>query len=146
MKARDTPLGWGDWWPHWCINYALICIFSPINTCILRVLSYKLVNLICKLRSKRRVSSDHAGMKTILGEVSIFCLWTNWIHLVTCSKMEFRELYYCSRWTLDKICEIYSFDRCSRSHGRSSQKSFLTCGDAKKVNLRTTKLFLKHVF
>ena len=30
--------------------------------------------LICKLRSKRRVSSDHAGMKNISAEVSIFCL------------------------------------------------------------------------
>ena len=28
---------------------------------------------ICKLRSKRRVSSDDAGMKNITGEVSIFC-------------------------------------------------------------------------
>ena len=31
--------------------------------------------------SRRRVSSDHPGMKNIPGEVSIFCLWTNWIHL-----------------------------------------------------------------
>ena len=30
--------------------------------------------LICKLRSKRRVSFDHAGMKNISAEVSIFCL------------------------------------------------------------------------
>ena len=29
---------------------------------------------IFKLRSKRRVSSDHAGLKNISGEVSIFCL------------------------------------------------------------------------
>ena len=34
-----------------------------------------------KLMSRRRVSSDHPGMKNIPGEVSIFCLWTNWIHL-----------------------------------------------------------------
>ena len=33
-------------------------------------------------------------MKNALGKVSIFCLWTNWIHLVTCNKIEFRELYY----------------------------------------------------
>ena len=64
--------------------------------------------LICKLRLKRRVSSDHAGMNNISAEVSIFCLWTNWIHLVTCSAIEFRELYYCSRCALDKICEIYT--------------------------------------
>ena len=39
-------------------------------------------------------------MKYILAEVSIFCLWTNWIHLVTCSKIEFRELHCYSRcWT-----------------------------------------------
>ena len=30
--------------------------------------------LMCKLRSKRRVSSDHAGMKNISAEVFIFCL------------------------------------------------------------------------
>ena len=47
-----------------------------------------------KLRSKRRVSSEHAGMKNISGEVSIFCPWTNWIHLVTCSKIEFRKPHY----------------------------------------------------
>ena len=29
---------------HWCINYALICFFSPINACILRILSYKARN------------------------------------------------------------------------------------------------------
>ena len=36
--------------------------------------------LICKLRSKRRVSSDHAGMKNISAEVSIlFCELTECI-------------------------------------------------------------------
>ena len=88
---------------------------------------------ICKLRSKRRVFSDYAGMKNISGEVSIFCQWNNWIHLVTCSKIEFREPYYCSRCALDKICEIYSFDCCP--HGLSSQKSFLAYGDAKKERI-----------
>ena len=97
--------------------------------------------LICKLRSKSRVSSDYAGMKNISAEVSIFCLWTNWIHLVTCSKIEFRELHCCSRCALDKIFEIYTFDRCSQ--GWSGQKWFLACGEAKKENWRTTKLFLK---
>ena len=41
----------------------------------------------------------------------MFCLWTNWRHLVTFRKIEFCELYYCSRCALDKICEIYTFDR-----------------------------------
>ena len=99
--------------------------------------------LICKLRSKSRVSSDHAGMKNISAEVSIFCLWTYWIHLVTCSRIEFRELNCYSRCALDKIFEIDTFDRCSQ--GWSGQKWFLACGDAKKENWRTTKLFLKHV-
>ena len=57
------------------------------------------VFLICKLRSKRRVSSDHTSMENISAEVSIFCPWTNWIHLVTCSKIEFRDLHCYSRWT-----------------------------------------------
>ena len=42
-----------------------------------------------------------------LAEVSIFCRWTNWIHLVTCSKTEFHELHCCSRCTLDKIKYFY---------------------------------------
>ena len=99
--------------------------------------------LICKLRSKRRLSSDHACMKNISAEVSIFCLWTKWRHLVTCSKIEFRELYYSCRCALDKICEIYTFDRCPK--GWSIRKSFLACNDAKKENWRTAKLSLKHV-
>ena len=78
--------------------------------------------LICKLRSKRRLSSDHACMKNISAEVSIFRLWTKWRHLVICSKIEFRELYYSSRCALDKISEIYTFDRCP--HGWSSQTFF----------------------
>ena len=48
-------------------------------------------------------------MKNVSAEVSLFCLWTNWIHLVICSKIVFRELYYCSRCALNKICEIYTF-------------------------------------
>ena len=62
--------------------------------------------LICKLWSKRRVSSDHAGMKNTSAEVSMFCLWTNWIHLVTCSKIQFHELHCCSRCALDKIFDL----------------------------------------
>ena len=60
--------------------------------------------------------------KKISGEVSVFCLWTNWIHLVTCRKIEFRELYYRSYWALDKIYEIYTFDRCP--HGWSSNVTY----------------------
>ena len=60
----------------------------------------------------------------------LFCLWIKRIHLVTCSKIEFREPYYCSRCAPDKICEIFTFDPCP--HGWSSQKSFLACVDAKK--------------
>ena len=41
-----------------------VLFFSPMNTCILRILSYKLVSFSkCKLRSKKRVSSGNAGMK-----------------------------------------------------------------------------------
>ena len=79
---------------------------------------------------------DHAGMKNISAEVSTFCLWTNWIHLATCSEMEFRELHCCSHCALDKIFEIYTFDRCPQ--GGTGQKSFLYCGNAKKENWRTT--------
>ena len=62
---------------------------------------------------------------------------------LTCSKIEFLELHCCSRYALDKIFEIYTFDGCPL--GWSGQKSFLACGDAKKGSWRTTKLFLKHV-
>ena len=84
--------------------------------------------LICKLRSKRRVSSDHAGMKNISAEVPIFCLWTNWIHLVTCSNIELRELYCCSYYALDKFFEIHTFDCCPQ--GCSGQTS--SRGEAKR--------------
>ena len=118
--------------------YSLSLIFSTL--CVVHDLIFQL-----KLsRSRLPIAFvDHAGMKNISAEVSIFCLWTNWIHLVTCIKIEFRELYCCSRCALDKIFKIYTFDRCPQ--GWSGQKSFLTCGDAKKENWRTTKLFLKHV-
>ena len=98
---------------------------------------------MCKLWSKKRVPSDHAGMKNVSAEVYKFCVWTNWIHFATCSKKEFRELHCCSRCALDKILQIYTFDGCPQ--GQSGQKSFLACGDAKKENWRTTKLFLKHM-
>ena len=76
-------------------------------------------------------------MKNISAEVSIFCLRPNWIHLVTCSKTEFRELHCWSRCALDKIFEIYTSDRCSQ--GWSGQKSCLACGNSKKENWRTNK-------
>ena len=31
------------------------------------------------------------------------------MHLVTCTKRNYREPYDCSRSTLDKICEIYTY-------------------------------------
>ena len=65
------------------------------------------------------------------------------LYLLTCSKIQFRELHWCSRCALDKIFKIYTFDRCPQ--GRSGQKSFLACGDVKKENWRITRLFLKHV-
>ena len=45
-----------------------------------------------------------------------------------CNKIEFRELYYCSRYALDKICEIYTFDRGRRTHGRGTRDA-LGLGD-----------------
>ena len=99
--------------------------------------------LICKLRSKSRVSSDHAGMKNISVEVSIFCLWTNWIHLVTCSKIEFPELHCCSRCALDKIFDILHFR--SLFTGVVWSKIIFDLWRRKKEKWRTTRLFLKHV-
>ena len=43
-KLKIYPRVWGNPWPHWCINYALICFYGPINACILRILSYEVVN------------------------------------------------------------------------------------------------------
>ena len=40
-ESHRYPRVWGNQWPHCCINYTLICFFSPINACILRFLSYK---------------------------------------------------------------------------------------------------------
>ena len=50
-------------------------------------------------------------------EVSIFCLRTNWINLVTCSKIEFRELCYCSaRWTKSvKFTLLIAVHKCGLS-------------------------------
>ena len=35
---------------NWCINYTLICFFSPINVCILRILSCNLVNFDMQIK------------------------------------------------------------------------------------------------
>ena len=43
-KPERHPWVWGKQWPHWCINYPLICLLSPIYTCISRIISYKLMN------------------------------------------------------------------------------------------------------
>ena len=132
MKVRDIyPRVWGNRRSHWCINYALIYFFSPINACLLRVLSYKLGTefFICKLRSKRRVSSDLAGMKNVSAEVSIFCLWTNynWIHFTTCSKISWAILLQ------------------SVSDGQNLWSVHFRSPSTRVENWRTTKLFLKHV-
>ena len=39
---------------HWCINYALICFFSPINACILRILSYKARNFDMQIKVEEK--------------------------------------------------------------------------------------------
>ena len=35
---------------NWCINYTLICFFSPINVCILKILSCNLVNFDMQIK------------------------------------------------------------------------------------------------
>ena len=144
MEARDIPAGLRQSLTSLVYKLYTDILFQPderlhFENCFVQ----SSVFLICKLRSKRRVSSDHTSMENISAEVSIFCPWTNWIHLVTCSKIEFRDPHCCSRCALDKIFEIYTFDRCPR--GWSGQKSFLACDGAKNENRRTTKLFLRHV-
>ena len=84
-----------------------------------------------KLMSRRGVSSDHPGMKNIPGEVSLFCLWTNWIHLLTCGKIEFRELYYLhfrslsTRVVWPKI--VFGLWRLKRRELENNQTIFETC-------------------
>ena len=55
--------------------------------------------LICKLRSRGRVSSYRACVKNISAEVSIFCLWTNWIHLVAGYNSVTNIITVAARWT-----------------------------------------------
>ena len=141
-KLQICPRVWGNRWPHWCINYTLICFFSSINACSLRILSYKLVNFDMQIKVEEKALLWSRLYEKYFSW-SFHILSANRRHLLTCSKIEFHELYYFSRCALDKICEIYTFDRCP--HGCTGQKSFLACSDAKKGNWRTTKLFLKHV-
>ena len=131
-KLERHPRVWGKQWPHWCINYHWYAFWARFTPAFRELFLINWWIFICKLRSKERFSSDHAGMKRISSEVFIFCLWTDWIYFTTFSKREFRELHYCSRSTLDKSCENDTFDRCL--HRGSSQKSLLACGDAKKEN------------
>ena len=44
-------------------------------------------------RKVEEVSSGNAVMENISGEVSVFCLYIDWIHHIICSESEFRELY-----------------------------------------------------
>ena len=93
MKIRDKPAGLRQSVTSLVYKLCTYMLFQP-DWRLHFENSWKLVNFLNKLRSKRRVSSEHSGMKNISGEVSIFCPWTNWIHLVTCSKIEFREPHY----------------------------------------------------
>ena len=108
----------------------LICFFGPINTWILRILSYELMNFDMPIKVEEKALLWSRLYEKYFTWSFIFCLWTNWRHLVTCSKTEFRELYYCSHCALDKICEIYTFDRCP--HGCSSQNHFWLVAMRKK--------------
>ena len=70
--------------------------------------------------------SDHAGMKNVLGKVSIFCLWTNWIHLVTCNRAILFTVAL--RWT-----KSVKFTLSIAFHpGGLAKHDFWACGDAKK--------------
>ena len=134
MEARGRPAVWGHPWPHWYIEYALICFFSPINACILRILSYKVVNFGYANQGWR----EGSPLITLVWNIfswSFHILSVNWIHLVTCSKTEFHELHCCSRCTLDKIKYFYcniciSSARCKCTIYIFTQKSI-------KVVIRT---------
>ena len=61
MEAREIPAGLRQSVTSLVYNWYN---FSPINAYILRILSYKVVNFLCKLRAKRRVYfADQVGMK-----------------------------------------------------------------------------------
>ena len=102
-----SPQAWGYQWPNWCINFPPICFSSLIYAYVLRILPYTILH---KLRSKRWVSSDHAGMNKVSCEVSIFYLNSDWINPPYGMKRKFRELYYCSYSTLD-CCPYGRFSR-----------------------------------
>ena len=76
MEARDIPVG---------LRQSVTSLVYKICTDMLFFFFDMLLHfeksfvqssefLICKLGLKSRVSSDHAGMKNISAEVSIFCL------------------------------------------------------------------------
>ena len=107
MEARDIPAGLRQSVTSLMYKLCTDRLFQPdIRLHFENSFVQSSEFLICKLKSRRRVSSDHAGIKNISAEVSTFCLWTNWIHLVNCSKIEFRELHCCGRCALDKTLKF----------------------------------------
>ena len=104
-----------------------MCFFSPIYACILKNTFLQISEfLMCKPRSIREGSPLVTLVwKNIFGEVSTFCLWTDWIQLVVL--LVAREISVSlSLQTAVEACstksEIYTFDRCP--HGRSSQEYY----------------------
>ena len=67
---------------HW---YAFLAQLSPAFWEFFRI-NWRIFDMQIKVEEKG--SSNHAGIKNISGEVSIFWLWANWVHFVTCSKIE----------------------------------------------------------
>ena len=102
------------------IDYAFLAPFTPAF--------WELFFLRIKVEGRGLLWSRWYEKASV--KVSILCLWTDNLHLVTCSKREFLNLCHCSRSALEKICEIYTYDR--RPHGWPDQKSILACADAKK--------------
>ena len=72
MEARDIPAGLRQSVTSLVYRLCTDMLFQPDERLPFEN-SFVQSNefLICKLRSKRRVSSDHAGMKNISAEVSI---------------------------------------------------------------------------
>ena len=119
-KLERYPQAWGYQWLRWCINFPLIC-FLALFTPSFYDFSH---TFVYKLRSKRWLSSDHAGMNKISCEVSIFYLNSDWKIFYIVGKGKFREVHYYSHSALD-CCP----------HGRSSKKSILAYGDTKKKRI-----------
>ena len=75
MEARDIPASLRQSVTTLVYKLSTDMLFQPdlrlhFENSFVQISEY----LICKLRSMRRVSSSHAGMKNISAEVSIFCL------------------------------------------------------------------------